>query len=269
MQDYIFMEPEEVMKHLDELKLLDCRYRLTDISYGEVSFRMSTIPGAFHMDMNRDLASPVNVEGGRHPLPDMNVLRRKLEKFGISTHSMVVCFDDNLSGAARMFFLLDILGLPNVKILKGGFPAWVDLGYPCAEGAESFCEMGKIEHTGNNSIIATHSDIISVHSEQIVDARENYRYRGEREPIDRIPGRIPGSVNIPYTDLMEGIGLKSESELHSILSDSKDGDILYCGSGITSCINYIAMKSIGIQPRVYVGSYSDWISRNLKVETGM
>ncbi len=268
MVDRIFIEPQEVVKHLDDFVMLDCRYRLTDTFYGEKAFRKSTIPGAFYFDLNKDMASPVKDIGGRHPLPDMNILRKKLENSGISTDSKVVCFDDNLSGAARMFLLLEILGVLNVKILRGGFPKWVELGYPCSEGVGKSNTIGKIKVKETTENIATHSDIISIEDSSVIDARENYRYLGEKEPIDTIPGRIPGAINIPYTDLMDGIGLKSEEELRSILKGSRDGDIIYCGSGVTSCINYIAMKSIGIQPRLYVGSYSDWISRNLKVESG-
>ncbi len=65
---------------------------------------------------------------------------------------------------------------------------------------------------------------------------------------------------------MNGTVMKRKDELKKLLNGLQDGDILYCGSGVTSCVNFLAMEYIGIRPKLYVGSYSDWISRDLDVE---
>ncbi len=268
MNSSIFIEPQEVVTNLDDYVFLDCRYRLTESNYGNESFKKSCIPGAFYMDLNRDMASMIRSQGGRHPLPELDRLRNKLESFGITNNTQIICYDDNLSGSARMYLLLEILGLNDVRILNGGFPRWLELGFKTSQGDFRSVKRGKIDTVTNLGIIASHNDILEDKNKTVIDARERYRYLGIQEPIDKIPGRIPGAVNIPYTDLMDGISLKDQSALRILLGELKDGDILYCGSGVTSCINYIAMKLVDLQPRIYIGSYSDWISRNLPVETG-
>ncbi len=268
MEADVFISVDEMKNILHKAVILDCRYRLTEPDFGYNEFLKSHIPGSFFMDLNGHLASEVKLTGGRHPLPDIDKLKERLEEIGISNSSTVLCYDDNLSGAGRCWFLLRYMGIKKVRVLNGGFREWETSGLPVETGPERKVIRGHIKTELNSDMIATHEDILNQSGKhRIIDARESYRYEGREEPIDRIAGRIPGAVNIPYTELMNGAKIKERDELRQFFRNVKDGDILYCGSGVTSCVNFLAMEYIGIKPKLYVGSYSDWISRNLDVET--
>jgi len=104
----------------------------------------------------------------------------------------------------------------------------------------------------------------------VIDVRENYRYRGESEPIDLIAGHIPGAVNIPFVTNLDAEGLflspqTLKSKYETALDNRKaDHVIVHCGSGVTACHTLLAMDYAGLEiPKLYVGSWSEW-SRNNK-----
>lgn len=99
----------------------------------------------------------------------------------------------------------------------------------------------------------------------LVDARAPERYRGESEPVDPVAGRIPGAVNVPTTDnLRPGGGLRSREELAEIyaaVGAVPGADVAaYCGSGVTACLDVLAMELAGVRSALYPGSWSGWIS---------
>ena len=87
------------------------------------------------------------------------------------------------------------------------------------------------------------------------------RFRGEAEPLDKVAGHIPGAVNLPYTShLAEGRFDLSEAAARFQAVGVDDGDaVIYCGSGVTACMNLLAAEAAGLGPkRLYVGSWSGW-----------
>ena len=262
----VLISASELRNNFQDKVIFDCRYRLTDPNYGKMKYEEGHIPGSCFMDLNEHMASKPGKTGGRHPLPDLKKFKFRLEEAGMDKTKGAVCYDDNLSGAARMWFLLRLIGNEDVLVLNGGFEGWIKLGFPVEVGDNRESQHGQVNVHINRSILATHEDVIDSKGKyKIIDAREVYRYNGESEPIDRFPGRIPGAINIPYTELMEDGKLKDVESLKEYFKDIGDGDIIYCGSGVTSCVNFLAMEELGIRPRLYLGSYSDWISRNLEV----
>jgi thiosulfate/3-mercaptopyruvate sulfurtransferase len=253
--------PDNLKSIMEKAIIYDCRYRLTEPDWGYSKYSDGHIPGAFFFDLNRDMASDVKEHGGRHPLPDIDIFVRKLESTGLKDDTMVICYDDNLSGAARMWFLLKYIGHDNCYILDGGIDAWLSAGGKIEKTQRNRNLRGKITPRIRNDLVADHRFIwINRDDIELIDARENYRYRGESEPIDRIAGRIPGSINIPYLELIDGAKFKDEDQLRNYFKPIEKRPVMYCGSGVTSCINFFIMDSLGMSPMLYVGSYSDWIS---------
>ena len=105
----------------------------------------------------------------------------------------------------------------------------------------------------------------------LLDARSAERYRGEKEPIDPIAGRIPGALNFDWEQLKkEGVFNLDEAvkeQLHNVVNPAEEVTV-YCGSGVTAAPLYALLKHNGYENvRLYVGSYSDWISQQgAKVE---
>jgi thiosulfate/3-mercaptopyruvate sulfurtransferase len=86
----------------------------------------------------------------------------------------------------------------------------------------------------------------------VVDTRVESRWRGEPNPIDRVPGRVPGALNAPWTEPVP--------ELPA-------GEVVaYCGSGVTSCVLLHRLWLAGRDARLYPGSWSEWEQLGLPVE---
>ena len=93
----------------------------------------------------------------------------------------------------------------------------------------------------------------------VLDARAPERYRGEAEPIDPVAGRIPGALNMAFA-----AGAQPPAE-----ALEAPEVVAYCGSGITACGVLLELAEAGRpDAKLYAGSWSDWISRELPAERG-
>lgn len=263
-----FVSPDWLNEHIndDKLIIVDCRADLFDKEYGRKKYEEGHIKGAFFVDVKKDLAAEPKEHGGRSPLPELEVLKEKLEGIGLSNDKIIVAYDEALlAGAERFWWMLKFLGHEEVHILNGGINAWAEAGYPLVKDIPT-AERGKF-------IISPREDIrTDVHYVKnnlgsnkvvVVDSRAPERYRGEVEPIDPKAGHIPGAKNYHWKDVLDDNGcFKQKGELEKIFKDLEGFEeiILQCGSGIDACGNFAAMDEIGLKPKLYVGSWSDWVS---------
>jgi thiosulfate/3-mercaptopyruvate sulfurtransferase len=109
----------------------------------------------------------------------------------------------------------------------------------------------------------------------LIDARGAARYRGEIEPLDPVAGHIPGSVNLPITDLLTADGrFRAPAELRAafaglgVTAEGKRSVAASCGSGITACQLILAAETAGLEVALYPGSYSQWCALGRPVDTG-
>ena len=251
-------------------RAVDCRFDLADPGKGRTLFEESHIDGAVFADLDRDLADPVTAESGRHPLPDVDTFCRKLGAWGISNSTHVVAYDHgNGATAGRLWWLLRWLGHAEVSILDGGFAAWRDAG---GEISSSLAPIEPVEFHGapDESMVATTEEIDRLVRSgkpiNLVDARDAARFRGEVEPIDPVAGRIPGSINRPFPVNLDADGRwrmadELRGEWRDLLGDRPEvRPIAMCGSGVTACHLIIAAELAEMPlPRLYVGSWSEWI----------
>ena len=241
------------------LVLADCRFNLTDHEYGQRSYDAGHINGAVFFDMEKDLSSP-DKSFGRHPIPPLEEFRKVLEKRGISRDSIVVAYDDDGSGAARLWFLLEYFSLENGYVLDGGINAWLNAGGNLTKDVPERKETSLMLKAKNHMIVKKETLESSDSPYSLVDARSPDRYSGEYEPIDRIPGHIPNAKNIFWKEMLNEDGTyKSPEQIRTIISGLGENPVLYCGSGVTSCVNYIAMRIAGIEPKLYPGGWSHWV----------
>jgi thiosulfate/3-mercaptopyruvate sulfurtransferase len=186
---------------------------------------------------------------------------------GITNTTTVVAYDDSrFAFAARLWWLLSYMGHDRVAVLDGGFAAWVAKGYAVTAEIPAAIppETGFIPHVRSPMVI----DMATVKAKKdlptvaLVDAREGDRYRGDREPIDLIAGHIPGAVNYPWLDVTDGqsYALPNQGDRWQALQHAEE-IIVYCGSGVTACVNLLSLKLAGSdRGKLYAGSWSDWIS---------
>ncbi|MBD0334647.1 MAG: sulfurtransferase [Cyanobacteria bacterium Co-bin13] len=268
------VEPAWLANHLDDpqVVIVDCRFALMEPGKGRQQYEAGHIPGAYYLDLNQDLSSPVQGHGGRHPLPDWEQFVQKLEAMGVSSDppagpTLVVAYDDaRYAFASRLWWLLKYLGHDAVAVLNGGLQGWQRQGYALSQAVPERASGRFVPNPRTDWIVGI--DTVRQRKDQpgvrLIDAREPSRYRGEQEPIDPIAGSIPGAVNYFWQDVSEGDGrMRSHAQLadHWSALDDADEVIVYCGSGVTACVNLlshaIAGRPIG---KLYVGGWSDWCS---------
>jgi thiosulfate/3-mercaptopyruvate sulfurtransferase len=171
----------------------------------------------------------------------------------------VVAYDQGMTGgAARLWWLLRHFGHEDVAVLDGGIGVWRG---PLRAGEEALEPAEFVPRARADDTLSAEDLEARLGSDGLVvlDARAPERYRGEVEPIDSIAGHIPGARNLPYT---EAAGVPDD------LRGTEDEVVVYCGSGITACVDVLALEGAGVNAKLYPGSWSEWSSRGLPVERG-
>ena len=251
-----------------DLKIIDCRFALGDPDLGRQQYETTHIPGADYLDLNRDLSSPAQVHGGRHPLPNDRVLGAKLAAMGINSQTLVVAYDDSrFAFAARLWWLLRYYGHDRVAILDGGYANWVKAGYAITADLPETSAPGNFQPQIQSDWIVDIDRVkVIQHSlaHRLIDSREPDRYQGNTEPIDPVAGHIPSAINYPWQDVstLAGFALPVEEQQRRWMEISPDLEpIVYCGSGVTACVNLFSLNLAGIDGgKLYPGSWSDWCS---------
>jgi thiosulfate/3-mercaptopyruvate sulfurtransferase len=260
---------DELNRHLKDpdWAVFDVRFDLNDPPKGERQYLAGHIPGAVYAHLERDLSLPASPQGGRHPLPPVEALAQTFSRWGIESQVQVVVYDSNDGFAGRLWWILKYLGHPRVAVLDGGLSAWTGAGLPVHQGLETR-PARKFQAQVQPGMLAGATDVLQAIDDQhklIIDARAPERYQGLVEPLDPIAGHIPAAVNHFWKDNLDKDGhllpvstLRKEWE--KVLKGHSPQDVIvYCGSGVTSCMNLLAMEHVGLEgARLYAGSWSQW-----------
>jgi thiosulfate/3-mercaptopyruvate sulfurtransferase len=229
-------------------QFVDCRWELGNPGRGRELYLAGHIPGASFLDVDADLSAPPG-ERGRHPLPDARDFARAAARAGIGYDTFVVAYG-NMGGPERLWWLLRHFGHDDCAVLD--LEAWHG---PLRAGEEDV-EPGVFDPLPRSGD-TIEADELARRLEDglvIVDARLPDRFRGEENPVDKVPGRIPGARNAPWNDS---------------LPDLPDGELVaYCGSGVTACVTLHRLWLQGREGKLYPGSWSEWEQRDLPVIRG-
>jgi len=262
---------EWLKEHLNDpsVRVVDCRFILGNPTAGYESYLEDHIQGAVYFDLEKDLSSPKQQHGGRHPLPDLSELAEKLGLAGIDQSTKVVAYDDQGGAmASRFWWLLQYMGHAQTFVLDGGYSLWKQNGGAGAVTKEiSKPQAAHFEPKIQHDMVVTIDEVkakIGKKGTVLIDSREDKRYLGIEEAVDPVAGHIPGALNYFWKGILDENGRwKEESELKDHFQKvlSQDEVIVYCGSGVTACPNILALKEAGYShPKLYSGSWSDWCS---------
>lgn len=229
-------------------QFVDCRWELENPQRGRELYRAEHIPGASFLDVEDDLSGPAG-RRGRHPLPDPDDFARAASRAGIGSGVFVVAYG-NMGGPERLWWLLRHFGHDSCAVID--FGAWRG---PLSTADEQLDEATFVPRARTDDTIEADELAARLDDLLVVDARVPSRWRGEPNPIDRKPGRIPGAMNVPWNEP---------------LSDLPQGDLVaYCGSGVTACAVLHRLHLAGRDGRLYAGSWSEWEQRkDLPLERG-
>jgi len=248
---------------LDSVTVLDVRYRMGGPD-GLEEYAAGHVPGAAYVDLDTDLADAPGPRG-RHPLPAVETFEAAMRRVGVDGDRPVVVYDDwQGRAAARCWWLLRFHGHPDVRVLDGGWPAWLAAGGEAETGEVREAPGSFTARPGHAPVIEADDVLTFAASHTLVDARAPERFRGEVEPIDPVAGHVPGAVNVPTeANLREDGTFRTPEELREVYGAAmRDGGEVaaYCGSGVTAAHDVLALAVAGIDAALYPGSWSEWVA---------
>jgi thiosulfate/3-mercaptopyruvate sulfurtransferase len=246
-----------------EVRLVDVRWYL-DGRDGRAAYEAGHLPGAVWADMDHQLAAPdAAPTEGRHPFPSPQHFAASMSALGVGDGSTVVAYDDTGGvTAGRLVVMLRMLG-HDAALLDGGLHGWpgdVEAGWVQPAQAiftERPWPAHRLASADDAAAAATTGGVV-------IDARARERFTGEVTQIDPQPGHIPGARNAPWAEAMTPGGhLRPPDELRAHYASLGISDdvttVAYCGSGVSACVNIIAMEHAGLRPpKLYVASWSGW-----------
>jgi thiosulfate/3-mercaptopyruvate sulfurtransferase len=184
-------------------------------------------------------------------------------RLGIDGGKQVVAYDDaNGMYAARLWWMLRYMGHQAVAVLDGGWQAWVAAALPTRSDNETAVPSLFMGEPRREWLVQL-KEVAAL--PLLVDSRAGPRYRGEYETIDAQAGHIPGAINHHFERNWDEDGryLPPEQlrrQFEQLLGGTAaEQATFYCGSGVSACVNLLALAHAGLPPaRLYVGSWSEW-----------
>ncbi|MDE2581361.1 MAG: 3-mercaptopyruvate sulfurtransferase [Rhodospirillales bacterium] len=234
---------------------------------GHAEFLAAHIPGARFFDI--DLVADPDTDLP-HMVPTAGRFAKLMAELGVSNQSRVVFYDQKgLASAARGWWLMGLFGHDAAAVLDGGLPKWRREGRPVEAGVPPAPPPGSFRPHFRPTRLRGIGDVMANldhRNELVLDARAAGRFAGtapEPRPGMR-SGRIPGSVNVPYTELLQPDGtFRPPAELRARFAaagvEPGQNLVTSCGSGVSACILTLGLRLAGLaEAAVYDGSWSEW-----------
>uniref|UniRef100_A0A8C6WFB4 Thiosulfate sulfurtransferase n=1 Tax=Neogobius melanostomus TaxID=47308 RepID=A0A8C6WFB4_9GOBI len=255
-----------------KLRILDASWYLAKTKRDpRAEFAQAHIPGASHFDIDECCEKNAEVD---HMLPTSEHFSEYVGNLGIGNETHVVVYDTHNIGAfsaPRVWWMFRLFGHNTVSVLDGGMKYWLQNNNPVT-AEYSNPEPQGFKAVLNKTWVKTYEDIvenIKTKQVQVVDARSAGRYRGtEPEPRDDVlPGHFPGSINIPFSSLLDDSG--KVLPLEDIAKRFKEAGVdiqkplwTTCASGVTACVVILGAHLLGHPgPCLYDGSWTEWFKR--------
>jgi thiosulfate/3-mercaptopyruvate sulfurtransferase len=274
------VSPVWVASHLGDadLVVLDCSWYLPSSGRNaDTEYQAAHIPGALRFDVDATSATDTDLP---HMLPSAEQFAGTMERLGIRPTDRVICYDGsgvNLS-AARVWWMFRVFGHRSAGVLDGGFRAWSAATRPVQRGTVRRESTGYPVSQVDPALVRNRAQVERLvagdGTAQLADCRPAPRFRGEiDEPRPGLRrGHVPGSRNVPYSDLTDpATGLmRSPAALRALLAEQglnvAQPIVALCGSGTSACALALAVevireseaRAVGPPVAIYDGSWSEW-----------
>lgn len=228
------------------------------------------LPGALFFDIE---ALSDDATSLPHMLPSPERFGRAMSRLGVSEAATIVVYEQgDVFSAPRAWWMLRTFGARNVYVLHGGLRAWMEAGLPIEAGAvhrapaifQAQLQENQVSGFAEIQRMLAQPPAAECNA-QIVDARSAGRFEGAApEPRAGLSsGHMPGAVNVPYTELIEGARFKPAEELCRSF-EARHVDLhrpitTTCGSGVTAAVVLLGLEICGAQKvRLYDGSWAEY-----------
>ena len=264
----VLVTTEWVAEHLN-----DPNVRIVESNEDPLLYPSGHIPGAVQIDWAQDLNDPV-----RRDYLNREQFEKLMSKNGISNDTTVVFYGDkNNWWACYAFWIFQLFGHKNAKIMDGGRLKWEKEGRPMTKDVPSYPPTQYTAPERDDSRIRAFRDQVLEHTragKPLVDVRSPQEYSGERTHMPEYPqegvlrgGHIPGAKNVPWARAAnpDDGTFKSAEELRAIYEQEQglkpdDEIIAYCRIGERSSHTWFVLTHLlGYKNvRNYDGSWTEW-----------
>jgi len=219
----------------------------------------------------------VTVDGIQSELPPVDQLRKVMSAAGISDTSRVVIYGSPMA-AARMFFTLDYLGHPHVRLLNGGLGAWQASGGAIEVGLPKKSAAAPLTLKPNASRVVGADWIkerLSSDQMTLLDARPDDEFTGADGGMGgaHVKGHLPGAHQLVWNSLLDASGkflpdAELRKKFEAIGAKTTTPLVSYCMVGMRASVTYFVARHLGYDSRMYDGSIVDWTRRKLPAVMG-
>lgn len=235
----------------------------------KAEYEAAHVPGAVFFDHDSVVDPNSDLP---HALPRPEDFARMAGSMGIAETDTIVVYDGpGLFSAARVWWMLRIMGAKEVFVLDGGFDRWKVEGRPVTEEVTKVapCFFNASFDASRVAGLDEMRQIVETGSTQIADARAPGRFAGvEPEPRAGLRGgHMPGAVNLPFARLSRDGTLLPPEELRRVFAeagvDLTRPVVTSCGSGVSAAVITLALETLGHRDnKLYDGSWSEWGRRD-------
>ena len=269
-------ELRNLTKVNDNFMIVDCSADLIDKKFGSKKFAETSIPTAIHIDLEKVLSRNSYGIKGRHPLPELPKFLCWLKSKNINNNTTIIAYDRNCNlYSARLWWYLKKIGHIKVHVLDGGLNEWKKNKFNIKKkNKKTYPKQKFYKRISDFKEFSTKFIEYNLRTKKylLIDARNNDRFNGLNENIDRVAGRIPFSINRFFLKNLDDNGLfkssqKLNQEFNLLTKNNSPSKIIHqCGSGISACHNLLAMEHANLLgSSVYIGSWSEWIQEKREI----
>jgi thiosulfate/3-mercaptopyruvate sulfurtransferase len=200
-------------------------------------------------------------------------IEKLLSEAGIGNDDTIVLYGDNNNWfAAYAFWVLEMYGHKDLKLMDGGRKKWLDEGKPVTKDAAKVSATAYKASEPNLSLRAKQREVeAALGKSAMVDVRSPAEFTGEilappglLETAQR-GGHIPGAANVPWGQAVAEDGsFKPIADLQALYGGkgvTADKDVIaYCRIGERSSHTWFVLKHLLDYQNVrnYDGSWTEW-----------
>jgi thiosulfate/3-mercaptopyruvate sulfurtransferase len=255
------ISPQELASRLDDERVvvLDVRWGLDDAQAGRRAYEAGHVPGAAYAHLYDDLSDAHDAVAGQMRAPAELV--DLLEALGVGDETLVVAYDDDvIYTAARLVWMLAVLGHERAALLDGGWPAWQRAGLPVSTEPPPARPRGRLTPAPRPELRRERADVerALAAGTPLLDCRmdETWESAGQHIPGAR---RLPApALTDPATGGLEPPA-RTRERLRELGLQPGDEIVLYCGGGVSAARAWVALRAAGWdRASVYDGSWAEW-----------
>lgn len=277
--------------HLDapELRIVECTSQLPnyfepsaaeglELTSGRPLFDESHIAGATYVDLLHELSDRSQTDF-MYAMPSADHFAQVLSAIGVGDGTAVVLYDRGMnSWASRVWWMLRCFGFDNAAVLNGGWTTWHARGLPTSTETSGY-PPATFSARPRRELIASRDEVLQRLDDDatcLINALDPDEFAGRPPQRYARPGRIPGSVNVPFSttvDLPTQTFADDEAlrqQFEAVGALDKGHVIAYCGGAIAASNTVFALTRLGVDNvALYDGSLTEWTNDPaLPMETG-